>query len=105
MIHVVVSGNVFLEPGIAKDLVADYLSRVEDGSERDSYDGITPREREVLALIAEDFTNQEIANQLHISAKTVARHRERISRQRGPTDQRVSLQGCVEAARPGAARA
>jgi two-component system, NarL family, response regulator NreC len=77
-IYVVMEGNVFLEPGIAKDLVSDYLVRVENGTEKDSYDGLTPREREVLALIAEDHTNQEIAHQLTISPKTVARHRENI---------------------------
>ena len=77
-IYVVVGGNVFLEPGIAKELVSDYLIRVEEGSERDSYDGLTPRERQVLALVAEDHTNHAIADQLKISPKTVARHRENI---------------------------
>ncbi len=77
-IHVIAEGNVFLEPTVAKDLVADYLTRVRDGSERDSYDGLTEREREVLTLIAEDETNQKIANQLNISVKTVERHRENI---------------------------
>jgi len=77
-IHVIAEGNVFLEPTVAKDLVADYLTRVQDGSERDSYDGLTEREREVLTLIAEDETNQKIANQLNISVKTVERHRENI---------------------------
>ncbi|MBZ0274695.1 MAG: response regulator transcription factor [Anaerolineae bacterium] len=77
-IHVIAEGNVFLEPSVAKDLVADYLVRVHDGSERDSYDGLTEREREVLKLIAEDETNQSIANQLNISVKTVERHRENI---------------------------
>jgi two-component system response regulator NreC len=77
-IHVIAEGNVYLEPTVAKDLVADYLIRVQDGSERDSYDGLTEREREVLTLIAEDETNQKIANQLNISVKTVERHRENI---------------------------
>ncbi len=79
-IHAVAEGNVFLEPSIAKDLVADYLTRVHEGSERDSYDGLTNREREVLTLIAEDETNQEIANMLGISVKTVERHRENMMR-------------------------
>jgi two-component system response regulator NreC len=79
-IHVVARGDVFLEPGVAKDLVADYLSRVKAGSEQDSYDGLTDREREVLTLIAEDETNQGIANELEISVKTVERHRENIMR-------------------------
>ena len=77
-IHVVAGGNVFLEPTVAKELVSDYLTRVQEGSERDSYDGLTEREREVLTLIAEDETNQGIANQLNISVKTVERHRENI---------------------------
>ncbi len=46
-IHVVAEGNVFLEPGIARDLVSDYLERVEQGGELDSLDGLTDREREV----------------------------------------------------------
>lgn len=79
-IHVVAEGNVFLDPGVAKDLVTDYLTRVRDGSEQDSYDGLTEREREVLTLIAEDETNQAIANSLDISVKTVERHRENIMR-------------------------
>lgn len=77
-IHVVAEGNVFLEPRVAKDLVADYLHRVHEGSEQDSYDGLTEREQEVLKLIAEDRTNHEIANLLIISVKTVERHRENI---------------------------
>jgi len=77
-IRVVCEGKVFLEPGIATDLVADYLARVKDGSERNSYDGLTERERQVLTLIAEDDTNQAIANKLGISVKTVERHRENI---------------------------
>jgi two-component system response regulator NreC len=79
-IHVVARGDVFLEPGVAKDLVADYLTRVYAGVEQDSYDGLTDREREVLTLIAEDETNQGIANLLAISVKTVERHRENMMR-------------------------
>lgn len=77
-IHVVAQGNAFLEPSVAKNLIADYLARVQEGKERDSYDGLTEREREILTLIAEDETNQTIANQLNISVKTVERHRENI---------------------------
>lgn len=77
-IHVVAEGNVFLEPQVAKELVGDYLARVQQGGEKESYDGLTEREREVLTLIAEDETNQGIANQLNISVKTVERHRENI---------------------------
>ncbi len=79
-IHVVAEGNVYLEPALAKDLVADYLTRVRDGNEQGSYDGLTEREREILTGIAEDETNQGIANRLSISVNTVERHRENIMR-------------------------
>jgi two-component system response regulator NreC len=77
-IHVVAQGNVFLEPSVAKELVSDYLIRVQDGREHDSYDGLSEREREILTHIAEDDTNMAIANALNISVKTVERHRENI---------------------------
>jgi DNA-binding NarL/FixJ family response regulator len=77
-IRIVADGKVFLEPGVANDLVADYLQRVRGGEEQDSYDGLTEREREVLTHIAEGETNREIAFKLDIAAKTVDRHCENI---------------------------
>jgi DNA-binding NarL/FixJ family response regulator len=77
-IHIVAEGKVFLEPGVAKELVADYLQRVRGGEEQDSYDGLTEREREVLTHIAEGQTNREIAHNLSIAVKTVDRHCENI---------------------------
>lgn len=71
-------GDVFLYPSMAKKLVADYLSRVQAGEERASYDGLTDREREVLRLIAEGYTNAEIAEALHLSPHTVQSHRRAI---------------------------
>ncbi len=79
-IHVVAEGNVFLDPSVAKDLVSDYLTNVRAGKENDTYDGLTPREREILTNIAEDATNTAIANELGISVNTVERHRENIMR-------------------------
>jgi two-component system response regulator NreC len=78
-IHVVAEGNVFLEPAVARDLVADYLARVQTGREP-TYDRLTEREREILTRIAEDATNMSIATDLNISVNTVERHRENIMR-------------------------
>jgi two-component system response regulator NreC len=71
------SGGVYLYPSLAKLLVRDYLA-----GDREPFtsglDGLTEREQEVLAHLADGASNQDIAETLNISAKTVARHRENI---------------------------
>lgn len=88
-IRAVHAGDVFLYPSVARRLVSDYLARVKSGEEQNSYDGLTPREREVLKLIAEGHTNQAIAEKLVISPSTVQTHRTRIM-------QRLNLHNRVE---------
>ena len=63
---------------MAKLLVKDYLGQQEDDTAVVSENGLTPRESEVLTLLAEGLTNAEIGENLSISPKTVARHRENI---------------------------
>lgn len=70
-------GEVYLYPSLAKLLVQDYLENDKD-SEGEGLDNLTPREGEVLELVAEGLTNREIGQELTISPKTVARHRENI---------------------------
>ena len=77
-IRVAAAGDVFLHPLVAGALVQDYLRRVRSGAEHVSYDGLTPRQRQVLTLIAEGLSNQDIADRLDISIRTVERHRENI---------------------------
>jgi len=77
-IRVAAAGEVFLHPIVAGALVQDYLRRVSSGTERDSYNGLTSRQQEVLTLIAEGLSNQDIASRLGISVRTVERHRENI---------------------------
>lgn len=67
-------GESFLYPSAASALIQDYLQQVEV----EPYDRLTSREREVLKLIAEGRTSQEIANMLVISLKTVLGHRTKI---------------------------
>jgi two-component system response regulator NreC len=70
--------EVYIYPSLAKLLVRDFLSHPEEKTE-DHY-GLTERELELLAHLADGATNNEIADTLNISPKTVARHRENIMR-------------------------
>jgi RNA polymerase sigma factor (sigma-70 family) len=71
-------GEVFLDPSIAKVVVEDYIRRLQAGASMGVHDVLTSREREILQLVAEGYTNREIAELLHISPKTVSNHRSRI---------------------------
>jgi two-component system response regulator NreC len=79
-------GEAVLYPSVAKLLIRDYLSRVERGEERTSFDLLTDREREILKLIAEGKTNKEIAELLYLSIKTVQAHRANLMRKLGMHD-------------------
>lgn len=71
-------GETYIYPSLAKLLVKDFLARGGEEETRETMSGLTPREQEVLALLAEGKTNDEIAGLLTISAHTVARHRENL---------------------------
>jgi len=77
-IHEVHRGSSFLYPAIAAKLIDDYLRRVRGDEAGAPEEPLTPREREVLKLIAEGNTNQQIGDLLHVSRKTVESHRANI---------------------------
>lgn len=70
-------GEPFLYPAAVTALIRDYLERARHG-EATPEDPLTPRELEVVKLIAEGHTSEEIAETLVISKKTVERHRANI---------------------------
>jgi len=80
-IRAVNAGEFFLYPSAAKTVIEEYLRRV--GGEKDGYDRLTSREREILQLVAEGQTNREIADRLVIGVKTVLRHRTNIMEKLG----------------------
>lgn len=82
-----VRGEPFLYPGAVRALMRDYLERDRAG---EALNELTAREEEVVKLVAEAHTNDEIAELLHISKKTVERHRANILDKLGMRD-RVEL--------------
>jgi DNA-binding NarL/FixJ family response regulator len=83
-----IRGHSVLYPSAIATLVRDYIER--DRSNETTFDVLTPRELQVLKLIAEAHTSKEIANELVISIKTVERHRQNILDKLGMND-RVEL--------------
>jgi len=68
-------GDSFLSPSVAKLLVEDYQQGASTRKSHDPYEQLTDREREILKLLAEGYTTQEIAKMLVISPKTVEGHK------------------------------
>jgi DNA-binding NarL/FixJ family response regulator len=79
-------GQTFLYPSAVSALVRDFVQRDEEGG----FDPLTPREQEILKLIAEAHPSKTIASMLTISIKTVERHRANILEKLGMRD-RVEL--------------
>jgi DNA-binding NarL/FixJ family response regulator len=93
-IRAVVADRVYLSPRVAGMVVEDYVRRLpsrgnggtqqqpgqddSDNTRRSVFDALTPREREVLQLMAEGFATKEVAHRLHVSVKTVETHRRQI---------------------------
>jgi DNA-binding NarL/FixJ family response regulator len=84
-VRAVERGEPFLTPEAQRALIQDVLG---EGANRE--DELTPREQEVVKLVAEAHTNREIAGILHLSEKTVENHRSNAMRKLGMRD-RVEL--------------
>ena len=82
-------GEPFLYPSAVAALIRDFLDRAREG-DATPVDPLTPRELQVVKLIAEAYTSAQIAEALQISVKTVERHRENLLGKLGMRD-RVEL--------------
>jgi DNA-binding NarL/FixJ family response regulator len=87
-VRAAIRGDSYLYPSAVTSLVRDYVERGDRDEEE--FDVLTSRELEVLKLIAEAYTSQQIADALFISIKTVDRHRQNILEKLGMRD-RVEL--------------
>jgi DNA-binding NarL/FixJ family response regulator len=85
----VADGKSFFSPAISKLLLEDYVRQVQEKSVEDSYDLLTPREREILQLLAEGKSNKDVAAILKLSLHTVETHRGNIL-------QKLNLHGTPE---------
>jgi len=76
-IHATMRGEPFLYPKAVTALIRDHLERARDGEDVPA-DPLTPREQQIVKLIAEGHSSEEIADALVISKKTVERHRANV---------------------------
>jgi two-component system, NarL family, response regulator NreC len=77
-IRSVAEGKSFFSPAVSKVLLEDYMRKLQRTGGEDSYDLLTPREREILQLVAEGKSNKEVAAILNLSVYTVETHRSNI---------------------------
>lgn len=83
------AGKSFFSPAVGKVLLEDYMRKLQRTGAEDSYDLLSPREREILQLVAEGNSSKDIANLLDLSVYTVETHRARIM-------QKLNLRGIPE---------
>ncbi len=74
-IRSVAEGKSFFSPAVSRVLLDDYVRKLQRTGGESSYDLLTPREREVLQLIAEGKSNKDVADILNLSVYTVETHR------------------------------
>jgi two-component system response regulator NreC len=77
-VHAVAGGKSFFSPAVSKVLLDDYVRKLKRSGIEDAYDLLTPREREILQLIAEGKSNKDVANLLNLSVYTIETHRSNI---------------------------
>jgi len=89
-VRVVGRGEVFLYPTLAQKLVKDYLKFIQWGEGAGS--SLSPREKEILGLLSEGWSNTEIAGKLVLSPSTVHSHRSNIMAKLGLNNRRELIQ-------------
>jgi len=77
-IRAAAAGKSFFSPAVGKVLLEDYMRKLQRTGAEDSYELLSPREREILQLVAEGKSSKEIANSLNLSVYTVETHRAKV---------------------------
>lgn len=76
-IRVVAAGDALLAPSVTRRLIAEFATRAQQTCSIPGLGELTPREREVVALIAAGLSNDEIAGNIYVSRSTVKTHASR----------------------------
>ena len=74
-INTVYKGGYFISPSFSKEIIKKYIEITKNIDKKANYKELTDREREILQLITESYSNKEIAKLLYVSVKTVETHR------------------------------
>jgi len=91
-ITTVLSGRRYLCPGVSEQVIEGYLHGKPRLKKQTAWESLTPREIEIVKLVAEGFKNREIAEELFISIKTVEKHRSNLMA-------KLNLKGAAELAK------
>jgi DNA-binding NarL/FixJ family response regulator len=101
-VQAVARGDRYLSPAVSRQVIDEYLRHAE--AEPDPIDALTPRQREILQLVAEGHTSKEVAQKLQLSSRTVEEHRRLIMERLGVHDVtglvRVAIRMGLVAAEP-----
>lgn len=84
-IRAVARGDLYVRPSAARVLAKGITRKDEHAEDREKYEKLTDRERDVMRLIAEGYTAPEIGEKLHISPKTVDTYKQRVNEKLGLT--------------------
>ncbi len=102
-VRVVAAGDALLSPGVTRRLVAEFAERAKEPGSTPALDALTDREREVMGLVAEGLSNEEIAERLVVSPATAKTHVSRAMVKLGARDRAQLVVFAYESglARPG----
>lgn len=85
-LHVALRGDALLSPAITRQLISEFVARPTDATPTAALDALTPRELEVVALVAHGLSNEDIATEMVISPTTAKTHVSRAMTKLGARD-------------------
>ncbi len=85
-VRAVAAGDALLSPGVTRRLIGEFATRTRSARPAPALDALTEREREVMGLVAEGLTNDEIAERLYVSPMTAKTHVSRAMTKLGARD-------------------